>query len=124
MNPTAVIAINLALIFYTIGVWAERIQGRLKVWHTILFWMGLACDTWGTSIMFDYVGGMKYDIHGYSGVLAIVLMFIHAIWATIVLWKKDEGMILNFHKFSIFVWLVWLIPYSSPMVLRMTGIAK
>jgi uncharacterized repeat protein (TIGR03987 family) len=124
MNSTAVIAINLALIFYTIGVWAERIQGRLKVWHTILFWCGLVCDTWGTRLMFDYVGGMQYDIHGFSGVLAIVLMFIHAVWATIVLLRKDERMILNFHKFSIFVWLVWLIPYSSPMVLRMTGVVK
>jgi uncharacterized repeat protein (TIGR03987 family) len=124
MNPTAAIAINLALLFYTIGVWAERYQGRLKVWHTVLFWCGLVCDTWGTSIMFDYVGGMQYDIHGFSGVLAIALMFIHAIWATIVLVKKDERMMLNFHKFSIFVWLVWLIPYSSPMVLRLTGAVK
>ena len=124
MNPTAVIAINLALVFYSIGVWAERIQGRLKVWHTVFFWLGLVCDTWGTGVMFDYVGGMSYDIHGISGVLAIVLMFIHAVWATIVLLRKDERMILNFHKFSIFVWLVWLIPYSSPMVLRMAGAAN
>jgi uncharacterized repeat protein (TIGR03987 family) len=121
MNPTAVIVINLALIFYSIGVWAERFQGRLKAWHTVFFWLGLVCDTWGTGMMFDYVGGMSYDIHGISGVLAIALMFIHAVWATFVLVRKDERMILNFHKFSIFVWLIWLIPYSSPMVLRMTG---
>ena len=120
MNPTAAIAINLALLFYTIGVWAERFQGRLKVWHIVLFWCGLVCDTWGTTIMFDYVGGMQYDIHGFSGVLAIALMFIHAIWATIVLMRKDERMILSFHKFSVFVWLIWLIPYSSPMIFRMT----
>ena len=124
MNATAIIAINLALVFYSIGVWAERFQGRLKVWHTVFFWLGLVFDTWGTSLMFDYVGGMSFDIHGYSGVLAIVLMFIHAIWATIVLLRKDERMIMNFHKFSIFVWLVWLIPYSSPMVLRMTGMVN
>lgn len=124
MNPTAVIAINLALVFYTIGVWAERLQGRLKAWHTVFFWMGLVCDTWGTTLMFDYVGGMEYDIHGVSGVLAIGLMFVHAIWATIVLLKKDERMIMSFHKFSIFVWIVWLIPYSSPMVLRMIGVVN
>jgi uncharacterized repeat protein (TIGR03987 family) len=118
MNPTAAIFINLALIFYTIGVWSERLQGRLKVWHTIFFWFGLVCDTVGTGMMFKYVGGMSYDIHGFSGVLAIVLMFVHAIWATLVLVKKDEKMIVNFHKFSIFVWLVWLVPYFSPMALR------
>jgi uncharacterized repeat protein (TIGR03987 family) len=119
MNPAATIIINLALIFYSIGVWSERLQGRLKTWHTAFFWLGLVCDTWGTGMMFDYVGGMSYDIHGISGLLAIILMLIHAIWATVVLVRKDEKMILNFHKFSIFVWLVWLIPYFSPMVVRM-----
>ncbi|MCE7858793.1 MAG: TIGR03987 family protein, partial [Chloroflexi bacterium CFX2] len=33
MNPLAVIIINLALVFYSIGVWSERLQGGLKVWH-------------------------------------------------------------------------------------------
>jgi len=124
MNPTATVFINLALLFYTIGVWSERIQGRLKVWHTVLFWFGLVCDTLGTGMMFDYVGGMSYDIHGFSGVFAIVLMLIHAVWATIVLVKKDEKMIVNFHKFSIFVWLIWLIPYFSPMLFSMAEAAK
>ena len=124
MNPTATVFINLALLFYTIGVWSERIQGRLKVWHTVFFWFGLVCDTLGTGMMFDYVGGMSFDIHGFSGMLAIVLMFIHAVWATIVLVKKDEKMIVNFHKFSIFVWLIWLIPYFSPMLFSMAEAAK
>ena len=119
MNPVAVIIINLALLFYSIGVWSERLQGRLKVWHTAFFWLGLVCDTWGTGLMFELVGGMSYDIHGYSGLLAIILMLVHAIWATVVLVKKDEKMIVNFHKFSIFVWLIWLIPYFSPMVFQM-----
>ena len=124
MNPAAVIIINLALLFYSIGVWGERLQGRLKVWHTVFFWFGLVCDTWGTGLMFEFVGGMSYDIHGISGLLAIILMLVHAIWATVVLLKKDEKMIVNFHKFSIFVWLVWLIPYFSPMAFRMAEAAK
>ena len=124
MNPAAIIIINLALLFYSIGVWSERIQGRLKVWHPVFFWFGLVCDTWGTGLMFEFVGGMSYDIHGFSGVLAIVLMFIHAIWATFVLIKKDEKMIANFHKFSIAVWFIWLIPYLSPMVFGMLEAGK
>ena len=121
---TAVIVINFALLFYSIGVWSERIQGRLKVWHTVFFWVGLVCDTWGTGLMFEMAGGMQFDIHGISGVLAIVLMLVHAFWATYVLLKKDEKMIVSFHKFSIFVWLVWLIPYFSPMVFQMLEAAK
>ena len=124
MNPAAVIVINLALLFYSIGVWSERLQGRLKAWHTVFFWMGLVCDTWGTGMMFEFVGGMSYDVHGFLGVLAIILMLVHAIWATLVLVKKDEKMIVNFHKLSIFVWLVWLIPYFSPMALRIVEAGK
>ncbi len=117
----AVIIINLALVFYSIGVWSERIAGRLKPWHSVFFWMGIVCDTWGTGLMFEQAGGLTFDLHGISGVLAIALMFVHAIWATLVLVNKDEKMIANFHKFSVAVWLIWLIPYSSPMILRMAA---
>jgi uncharacterized repeat protein (TIGR03987 family) len=113
------IIITLALIFYTIGVWSERFTGRLKPWHLAFFFLGLICDTWGTGLMFELAGGMQFDLHGLSGVLAIGLMFIHAAWATLVLLRKDEKMIVNFHKFSVLVWLIWLIPYLSPMVKRM-----
>lgn len=121
MDSTVTIIITSALIFYTIGVWSERLAGRLKPWHLAFFALGLICDTWGTGMMFEYAGGLTFDVHGISGLLAIILMFIHAGWAAVVLWRKDEHMIQNFHKFSLFVWLVWLIPYFSPMVLAMTG---
>jgi uncharacterized repeat protein (TIGR03987 family) len=121
MDPTASIIITLALVFYSIGVWSERIAGRLKPWHLIFFALGLICDTWGTGLMLDYAQGLTFDLHGVSGVIAILLMFVHAIWAFIVLLRKDERMILNFHKFSIVVWLIWLIPYFSPMIFGMAG---
>lgn len=67
--------------------------------------------------MFAMVGGLTYDIHGLTGMLAIVLMLIHAVWATVVLLKRDENLITGFHKFSVTVWVIWLIPYLSPMVI-------
>ena len=121
MDPSASIIMAAALIFYSIGVWGERISGRLKWWHFVFFVLGLICDTVGTGMMFEMVGGMTYDVHGITGVIAIVLMFIHAAWALIVLLRKDEKQIQNFHKFSFFVWLVWLIPYFSPMFFAMAG---
>ncbi|MBN1887793.1 MAG: TIGR03987 family protein [Thermoflexales bacterium] len=116
---TPMIVINLALVFYSIGVWSERFAGRLKTWHLTFFWLGIICDTWGTGLMFERAGGLVFNVHGLTGLVAIVLMFIHAIWATLVLWRKDERLIRNFHKFSVAVWLIWLIPYLSPMALGM-----
>jgi uncharacterized repeat protein (TIGR03987 family) len=122
MATTPLIIISLALIFYTIGVWSERIQGRLKPWHLVFFYLGLVCDTWGTGLMIEMAGGLTSDIHGVTGVIAILLMLIHAAWATVVLVRKDEKMIQNFHKFSLVVWLIWLIPYLSPMVINLPGV--
>ena len=119
-SSVPMIIISLALVFYSIGVWSERIQGKLKIWHLFFFWLGLVCDTWGTGLMIEMAGGLTFDIHGVTGVIAIVLMMIHAIWATLVIIKRDETAIKNFHKFSLFVWFVWLIPYFSPMIWNLT----
>jgi uncharacterized repeat protein (TIGR03987 family) len=108
-----------ALLFYSIGVWAERISGRLRPWHLVFFVLGLICDTWGTGMMVNVAGGMMFDVHGISGVVAIVLMIVHAAWALVVLIRKDEKAITKFHRFSIAVWIIWLIPYLSPMVFNL-----
>ena len=107
------ILITLALVFYSIGVWSERFTGRLKGWHLLFFWAGLAFDTTGTGIMFDMAGGFGTNIHSITGILAILLMLIHAVWASAVLAVKNEKAINNFHHFSVVVWLIWLIPYFT-----------
>ena len=113
------ILISLALVFYTIGVWSERFAGRLKGWHLIFFWGGLIFDTVGTGMMMEMAGGLTFDIHGVTGVLAILLMLVHAAWASIVLARKDEKAIANFHKFSVLVWVIWLVPYFTGFFVSM-----
>lgn len=118
----AIVFINLALVFYTIGVWAEKLQKNLKVWHVVVFWLGLVCDTLGTSAMGEIAGSIfKFNFHGITGMLAIILMLIHAVWATVVILKKDEKLKASFHKLSIFVWIIWLIPMISGMIFGMTA---
>ena len=114
----AISFIFAACIFYTVGVWAEKISKRLKTWHAVVFWLGLICDTIGTGAMGKLAGSLiQFNIHGLTGMLAIILMLFHAIWATSVIIRKDEKTILQFHKFSIVVWIIWLIPMLSGMIL-------
>ena len=118
----AIIFISLALVFYSVGVWSEKVQGNLKKWHLITFWIGLVFDTLGTTLMSEIANdGFKLNFHGITGVIAIALMLFHAIWATKVLLKNDPAQKKSFHKFSILVWFIWLIPYISGMVFGMSN---
>ncbi|WP_300257701.1 HsmA family protein [Clostridium sp.] len=125
----AIIFITLALIFYTIGVWSEHRAGILKKKHVIIFWCGLVCDTLGTYTMSRIVASgtdkaitpTDLLIHQSTGMLAIILMLIHAVWATVVLNKGSEKSKAIFHKFSLVVWFIWLIPYFIGMYIGMTS---
>jgi uncharacterized repeat protein (TIGR03987 family) len=115
--------ISLALVFYTIGVWSERKAKNLKKSHVVSFWLGLVFDILGTLTMERIAGSGVTNIstissamHGITGVLAILLMAFHVLWATIVLIKNDETKKKVFHKFSLFVWMIWLVPYLIGMV--------
>lgn len=122
----AVVLITSALIFYTIGVWAEKLQGELKLWHTVLFFIGLFFDTTGTLAMESIAknnnisaASVGFNFHSFTGLSAIVLMFIHAVWASWVLYKKDLLQTKKFHKFSLLVWGLWLIPFLSGLASKM-----
>lgn len=117
--PIAIVLMISALTFYSIGVWGEKLTGRLKSWQLVFFWLGFVCDTSGTTLMTQMAGGMQFDLHGITGLIAIVLMIVHAVWATLVLILKKEDAIRNFHKFSLFVWFLWLIPFVTGLVLAM-----
>ena len=111
MSPTlifAIISILLAASLYTVAVFSERAVGVLKPWHLALFWAGFVFDTVGTSLMAEIAGGWKADIHGFLGVLAIALMLFHSVWASIALGFKQQRVLEQFHRFSMFVWILWM----------------
>jgi uncharacterized repeat protein (TIGR03987 family) len=112
----SIVSMFAALTFYSIGVWSEKISGQLKIWHTVLFWIGLVFDTTGTTLMGEMAGRMEFNLHGITGALAILFMLGHAIWAVVVLVSRKENALRNFHKFSLFVWIMWLIPFFSGMI--------
>lgn len=116
----AIITITLALIFYTIGVFSERKSGILKLNHIIIFWIGLIFDTTGTTIMSTISNeNSLLNLHAITGALAIILMLFHAVWASYVYYKKNTNQLKTFHKFSILVWTLWLIPYVLGIFLGM-----
>lgn len=123
MVLTSSILITLALVFYSLGVWAERWVRYLKVWHVVSFWLGFAFDVSGTYAM-HLISNGNFNIlepHTLTGQIALWMMLIHAIWATQVIAKNNIVHRTKFHHYSMFVWLLWLIPYVGGMYLGMTS---
>lgn len=130
MLVPAIVIITLALVFYSIGIWGERIQGILKPWHAVFFGLGLAADATGTLIMTQIAASRRTEgvqasglssVMAVSGTIAIILMAIHLIWAVVVLIRNREQEKLTFHRFSLAVWVLWLIPYIIGAASAMSG---
>lgn len=130
MDSKLILAISFitsALVLYTVGVFSERNAKTLNKKHVIIFWLGLICDTLGTLTMSNIARSNSFvsnstltqNLHGVTGLLAIILMLFHASWATFVLYKNDDNKKKIFHKFSIIVWIIWLIPYFIGMFIGM-----
>jgi len=114
--------ISLALVFYSLGVWAERFARYLKPWHVVAFWTGFLFDLIGTWMMHRIANG-PFDItepHTLTGQIALFLMLGHAIWATYAVRKGSESARRKFHRYSLIVWLIWLIPYLGGMYMGMS----
>ena len=121
----AVISITLALILYSIGVWWEHKDGILRKIHVVFFILGLICDTAGTTLMSVMARGSDghadtlMSLHGITGLVAILLILLHAIWAIIVMKRNRDEELRVFHRFSLVVWMIWLVPYILGMIMGM-----
>jgi uncharacterized repeat protein (TIGR03987 family) len=124
MSPSLMIAsvlITLALVFYSLGVWSERLARYLKPWHVTAFWTGFLFDVSGTWAM-HRLAERPFDLlqpHTLTGQVALWLMLAHALWATLVARKGSESTRKGFHRYSLIVWLIWLVPYFGGMYIAM-----
>ncbi len=117
MVRAALILMVAALLFYSIGVWSQRLVGRLQPWHAVFLWLGFGCDTTGTELMRQTAGGFPLNFHIATGAAALLLMLAHASWATVVLLRRDERAIQTFHRISVVVWGIWLVPFVTGLLL-------
>ena len=59
---SAIVSMTLALVFYSIGTWGERIEKRLRLWHIVFFLLGLCADSFGTALMTEMNDPVNKDV--------------------------------------------------------------
>ncbi len=94
---------TIGLVLYTIGVWSEKVQGKLKIWHLVLFFLAL-----GFSIL-SMIGMRGSALH--MTFLANILLIDHSGFAIMTLSEKHKLDFETFHKYSIIFWLMWFVPF-------------
>ena len=118
----AIIATALALVFYTVGVWAQKRHGSLQAWHVIVLWIGFIFDFAGTAWMAGLSKAPpEINFHSVIGYLSITLMLLLVVLATCTLLKGSEIQKRDFYRFSIAVWIIWMISYLSGVAVGMMG---
>jgi uncharacterized repeat protein (TIGR03987 family) len=112
---TAVILMNLALVFYTWAVFSARRHG-LEPRHLALFGTGLLCDYLGTHQMNLY--GIAYGYvpqwHTLAGLASLYGMAFHfslALAAALV--RRVDIVNRLFHRVSLSIYIFWLVAFLS-----------
>lgn len=114
-----------AFFFYTAGVWAEVISGKLQLWHVVAFFFGVVSNVVAAWFMAEYVGELRINVHSIIGILGLMMMIMHFFWAVGVLARcyttrrgvEAEKALYSFHKYSIAVWLFWMGAFISGVIL-------
>ena len=112
----AVITIVAALIFYSVAVWWNWLNKRLKPRHLVLFYLGVACDSLATALMRSTVPEITYDLHTIVGFTALGLMLIVTATGTYAVYRNSDPMLNNFHKFGMPIWFFWVVSWLTGVV--------
>lgn len=114
---SSLIVLTAALVFYSIGVWSEHVRGKLRFWDLIFMLVALLCDAVGAGLMKNAAQQTQHlnETHTIVGVLAILLILGHTIWAMWVMVSRLPSARLLYNRVSIFIWCLWLVPYFFNM---------
>ena len=119
----AVILFTVALVLYTTSVWSERLQRQLKTWHMVVFGLGVVTDFVATWLTIEFVGAIVFTPHAIFGFVSLFLMALHFGWALVVYHGDHAAGAIQFHRFSLMVWSVWMLSYITGFVSGMQKFA-
>ena len=77
--------------------------------------MGAIARSGSTNGSADGTAALLTSVMAVTGAAALLLMALHLIWATVVLTRRPSEM-ATFHRLSLAVWAVWLVPYLTGML--------
>jgi len=115
MLLTAILLMNLALIFYSWAVFGTRGKG-LRRRYLSIFAIGLFCDYLGTRDMNLYGNATGYwpREHYLIGLASLVGMAVHFLLAVVATLVPNAAVARRFfHRVSLGIYVCWLVSFFS-----------
>jgi uncharacterized repeat protein (TIGR03987 family) len=122
MKPILIIGttiVNLALIFYTVGVLSEQKNKIVSLFSIGFITTGVVFDIVATVCMILGSSHTALSSHGLFGYSALLLMLVDCV----LLWRfrilKGEAIIVSkaLHLYSRFAYIWWVVAYLTGAVL-------
>lgn len=103
----------LALVFYTAAMMRHWATGYLDAGVLVLLGLGLATDSLGTLFVCTIKTGVwLWTTHSIAGLVAILIMAVHFVWAAAALWGNPTRK-ETFRRWSRLAWLIWLTAFTT-----------
>ena len=113
----AMLVMLLTLAVYTLTVYFLQ---RRKSLYAVLLWLGFVSNSLGFGLIAGFdsgAGGAVATLCRVCSIAAIVIIMVHAIWATAVLVLKEEKSARILLRDGPLLWKIWLVPFLLGMLL-------
>jgi hypothetical protein len=111
-------ALLVALALYTVGVWAAFRSKRVKSWHLLVLWVGVAFDVLATAMMAVQIGGLGRDLHTVLALLAWAGLVAAAGVGTWALTMSHDRMSAMVARWAVAPWALWVVVFVYGMADR------
>ena len=117
------LALLVALVCYSIGVWGAFRKKAVARKHLVLLWVGFAFDVLATAMMAMQIGGLDLRPGGplLHTVLALVAMFGMAAAAgvgTYAIANRQEALSASVTRWVLAPWVIWVGVFVWGMIGR------
>ncbi len=116
------LALVLALVFYSIGVWTafrRKGFGPLQIW---MLWLGVLFDIAATVSMGWRIGGLDFSPAGRVHTILALIAFLGMLTVTIVgevsYVKKNAALGAKWSRYAIIPWVYWVIIFLWGMATK------
>lgn len=117
MNPILIagtIIVNLALVFYTIGILTEQFRQVVNRRVITFLTLGVVFDITATAFMIAGSSSGPFTLHGILGYSSLAGMLIETVLAwKHYLYQPDQAVSRPLHLYSRFAYIWWVLAYIT-----------